>query len=106
MTIKGIEGLSADQIKQELRNGGKFVIYQYCISALIMTFKRGSNVYFIRSSESAFVKGLGYTLLSLAFGWWGIPWRPIYTIGSIFTNCKGGKDVTQQVRGEVTFSVN
>jgi hypothetical protein len=62
-----------------------------------MTFKRNSNIYFIKNGESAFLKGLGYTLLSLVVGWWGIPWGPIHTIGALITNCSGGKDVTQEV---------
>ena len=38
-----------------------------------------------------------YTLISLLAGWWGIPWGPIYTITSLVTNLRGGKDVTQHV---------
>lgn len=95
--IKGMEGLSVQQVNEELNQGGKFVTYQFCISILVMTFKRGSSVYFIKKGESAFVKGLKYTLLSLLLGWWGIPWGPIYTISSVVTNCMGGKDVTQEV---------
>ena len=38
-----------------------------------------------------------YTLISLLLGWWGIPWGPVYTIGSIFNNPTGGKDVTGDV---------
>ncbi|MDR0923940.1 MAG: hypothetical protein LBN31_06270 [Hungatella sp.] len=97
MKIIGANDLSEYEINNELRNGGKLVIYQFCISILVMTFKRGSDIYLIRAGESAFVKGLGYTLLSLILGWWGLPWGPIYTIGSIITNCKGGKDVTQEI---------
>ena len=40
---------------------------------------------------------LPYALLSAVLGWWGIPWEPIYTVQSIASNIKGGKDVTQQV---------
>ena len=42
-------------------------------------------------------KGLGYSLCSFLLGWWGIPWGPIYTISSIFTNFRGGRDVTEQL---------
>lgn len=97
MKIVGTEGLSVTELNHELQNGGKFVIYQYCISVVVMTFKRPSSIYFIKNGESAFLKGLGYTVLSLLLGWWGIPWGPIYTIGAIIQNCSGGKNVTQQV---------
>ena len=43
-------------------------------------------------------------LVSLLFGWWGIPFGPIYTIWSIAENFKG-KDVTQEVIDAVNNSV-
>ena len=97
MNIKGLEGMTGDELGHELARGGKFVIFHYTISVLVMTFRRGSDIYFVRSGESAAAKGLPYTLLSLLAGWWGIPWGPIYTIGSLFTNLGGGKDVTNEV---------
>jgi hypothetical protein len=104
MKIKGIDGLSGSELDAELQRGGRFVIYQYCISILILTFKRPSDIYFVRSGENAVAKGLGFTLLSLFLGWWGIPWGPIYTIGSFITNFGGGKDVTQQVLATINNS--
>lgn len=96
--IIGLEDIKSDgELQVELQQGGKFVIYQYCISILIMTFKRSSNVYFIRHEENAVLKGLPFTLLSLVLGWWGIPWGPIYTIQSLWVNLKGGRDVTQEI---------
>ena len=96
--IVGMEDIkSGGELGQELQQGGKFVIYQYCISILILTFRRSSNVYFIRHEENAVVKGLPFTLLSLVLGWWGIPWGPIYTVQSIWVNFKGGRDVTKEV---------
>lgn len=97
MEIKGIENMGAHEINFELQRGAKFVIFQYCISIVIMTFKRPSNIYFIKSGEGTVGKSIGFTLISLVLGWWGIPWGPIYTIGSVYTNVRGGKDVTQEV---------
>jgi hypothetical protein len=97
MKIQGIEGMTGEQLQIELQRGARFVLFQYCISVLVMTFRRPSDIYFIRAGESAVAKGLPYTALSLVAGWWGIPWGPIYTIGSVFTNLGGGKDITQEV---------
>ena len=97
MRIVGIEGLDGQRLAEELQRGARFVIYQYCISILILTFRRPSDIYFVRAGESAVSKGLGFSLVSLFLGWWGIPWGPIYTIGSFITNFRGGKDVTQEV---------
>jgi len=40
-------------------------------------------------------------LFTLVVGWWGVPWGPIYTIESIFSNCCGGKDVTKEIMGSL-----
>jgi hypothetical protein len=96
--IQGIEDLSQSEIEFELQRGAKFVLFQYCVSVVVLTFKRHSDIYFIRSGENAVVKGLPFTLLSLVAGWWGIPWGPIYTIQSLYKNLGGGRDVTQEVR--------
>jgi hypothetical protein len=97
MKIIGIENMSVDELNNELQRGGKFVIFEYCISIIIMTFKRPTNVYFIRAGEGTAGKSIGFTLASLIVGWWGIPWGPIYTVGSLITNVSGGKDVTDEV---------
>ncbi|MBN1954178.1 MAG: hypothetical protein JW900_03910 [Anaerolineae bacterium] len=102
MAIKGVEGLSGAEIRRELERGARFVVFQYCISVIVLTFKRGSGVYFVRADENAVAKGLPYTLLSLVLGWWGIPWGPIYTIQSLVVNFQGGKDVTGQVLATIT----
>ena len=74
---------------------GKFVVYQYVFSLLIVTYKRFSEAVFIPEGESAFFPGLKYTLISLIFGWWGIPWGLIYTIEAIFVNLGGGKVIME-----------
>ena len=95
--IVSMEGLSGRELQMQLDRGGKFVIYQYCISILTLTFRRSSSVFFIKHGENAVAKGLPYTLLSLVAGWWGIPWGPIYTIGALITNFGGGKDVSGEI---------
>jgi hypothetical protein len=103
--IVGLEDIkSGGELQQEIQQGGKFVIYQYCISILVLTFKRSSNIYFLRHEENTLVKGLPFTLLSLLLGWWGIPWGPIYTIQSIWVNFKGGRNVTSEVLASMMSS--
>jgi len=99
MKILGMDGLTDQQINEDLQNGGKFVIYRYTISIIILTFRRSSDVYYIRPGQNAVVKGLGWTVLTFLLGWWGIPWGPIYSIGCLGTNLSGGKDVTKEIVG-------
>lgn len=103
--IIGLEEIqTGGHLQMELQKGGKFVMYQYCISLLVVTFRRSSNIYFIRSEDNAIVRGIPFTLLSLVLGWWGIPWGPIYTIASVWTNFSGGKDVTKEVLASMAAS--
>jgi hypothetical protein len=99
--IKNIEGLSTDDINKELSNGAKFVVFQYCFSVILMTFKRGSDIYFIKAGESTVKHSIGFTLITLVFGWWGILWGPIYSISALHSNLTGGKDITQDVLNSI-----
>lgn len=97
MKLIGAEGMSVQQLEQAVQDGAKLVVFEYCVSVIVMTFKRGSDVYLIQPGESAVVKGLPFSLISMLAGWWGVPWGPIYTVGAFITNFRGGKDVTSQV---------
>ena len=97
MAIQGIGNMTTDQLRFELQRGAKLVRYQYCISLLVITFRRTSEVYYIPVGESALTKGLQWSLLTLVAGWWGIPWGPIFSIQSLYTNFKGGKDLTADI---------
>ena len=95
--IVGIEGMSDAEIRELVDQGAKFVYFEYAISVLIMSFKRGSDIHFIRPGEGTFGKSIMYSLITLCFGWWGIPWGPIYSFMALFTNFTGGKDVTDEI---------
>jgi len=105
MQIQGMEGMTTGQVQFELQRGAKFVFYYYCVSLLVITFRRPSSIYFLRAGENAVVKGLPWTLLTFVTGWWGIPWGPIYSIQSLVINFKGGKDVTAEVARQLNVSL-
>ena len=105
MKIIGIDGMTRQQLAEELKAGAKFVMYQYCVSILVMTFKRGSDIYFIPANAKASSKGISFTVISLLAGWWGIPWGPIYTISSVVKNMQGGIDVTGSVWNQLNQPV-
>lgn len=95
--IRGTEGMSDAEIVEEVGKGGRFVCYMFCFSIVVMTFRRASEVMFIKAGASRVTPGLKWTLLTLLVGWWGIPWGPIFSIQCIYTNLTGGKDVTDKV---------
>jgi hypothetical protein len=71
MAIKGIEGMTERDIFEAVARGGRFVHYPYCISIVLVTLRRQSDVFFVPAGQSSVVKGLPYALISLFFGWWG-----------------------------------
>jgi hypothetical protein len=95
--IIGIDNMTVEEINKELSHGGKFVVFPYCFSIIILTFKRSSDIYFIKAGESTFSKSIQFILISFLLGWWGIPWGIIYTIQCLIDNFKGGRDITEQV---------
>jgi hypothetical protein len=99
-----VAGMSPHEIAFEVQRGGRFVIYQYCVSLLVITLRRNSPVKFVRAGESAVTAGLPFTLLSLVAGWWGIPFGLIYTPQVIYKNLNGGIDVTNAVMNRMTQS--
>jgi hypothetical protein len=88
--------MSGGELARELERGGRLVVYQYCISLIVVTLLQPSGIYLIRAGESPGRYGFRFTLLSLLMGWWGIPWGPIRTIQALATNTHG-IDVTQDV---------
>ena len=92
-----LNGFSAEELHNEVRQGGKFVYYSYSFSLLVTTINRTSGIFLVKPGESGLKKGIPYTFISLLFGWWAIPFGPKHTIASIRMNLKGGKNVTDEV---------
>ncbi|HJZ90845.1 MAG TPA: hypothetical protein VKE40_08215 [Gemmataceae bacterium] len=101
MRIVGLDGISDREFAEEIQNGARFVVYQYCVSLLIVTFKQPTNIYFVRAGQSRVVKGLPWTLLSWVVGWWGFPFGIIFTIWVTATNFAGGTDVTDEILAQM-----
>jgi len=100
--IENLDGMSQEQLEREVRRGGKFFFYQYCVSLILITFKRPTSIYFVRSGESGAKYSWKYTLLTFLLGWWGIPWGPVYTVQCLYKNMSGGIDVTKDVMRGLT----
>jgi hypothetical protein len=92
-----LSAVPSDDLAKAVEAGGRFVLFTYCISILVMTFRRSSEVTFLRRDQDGAGDAIKFSLLSGLLGWWGIPWGPIWTIGALFSNAWGGKDVTREV---------
>jgi hypothetical protein len=71
--------------------------FQAALSFLLISIKVPSR-YHVVGQESRLGSAAIFTLISLIFGWWGIPWGPVFTVQTIGGNLRGG---TKQRVGEL-----
>lgn len=97
------QDLSLSELEQKISNGSRFITFQYCVSVFFaVTLQRFSPAVLIDRDDEVVKLRKKYNILSLIFGWWGIPWGPIYTVKSISVNKKGGLDVTDDIMLNMT----
>lgn len=89
--------LTAKEIQQAIGEGAKFVHYHYVVSFILGTTKGKSALKLLKPGESILLHGFWYSLITLLFGWWGVPSGPSTTIKTIRKNLQGGEDVTNQL---------
>ncbi|PIV84707.1 MAG: hypothetical protein COW52_06160 [Nitrospirae bacterium CG17_big_fil_post_rev_8_21_14_2_50_50_9] len=71
----------------------RLTLMHYVVSLLLVTYRRGASG--IWCSHCRAFEATKWTLLTGLMGWWGFPWGPIYSIGAIITNAKGGEQPVQ-----------
>jgi hypothetical protein len=74
--------------------------YQVTLSFLIVTYKIPTRLYVV-GHDATWLVGAACTLLTLVFGWWGIPWGPLYTLQAVTQNLRGGlrQTVAERLEG-------
>jgi hypothetical protein len=88
--------------REELRDALQYeevdcVRFAYCVSLIFVTFRYQSPVYVFQNPTNQLLYGLFYSMVSLAFGIWGLPWGPIWTGHSIWVNLRGGLPAQPEV---------
>lgn len=106
MKIIGAGLLSEEEIALKLTEGYRLVSYEYCLSFIVVTLKRSSDLYLVPPREADLGNRALFSSLSFFIGWWGIPWGPIYTISTIFRNLRGGHDHSQKLVDHVLAKGN
>lgn len=95
-------GVPAHIIK-EINDGGRFVRFHCAYSLIYITVWGYSDVHYLAPGKGTLLKSLPYTLMTMLFGWWGIPWGPIYTLKTIYVNMSGGLDETDTILHSVAY---
>lgn len=97
MQVRGIQSMTLRELIEEVRLGGRFVMFHSSIGLLFATHQIPSAVQFVRRNERPGRHGFWHSLLTAILGWWAIPFGPSRTIACLRENLGGGRDVTASV---------
>ena len=90
----GSRPLFPDEVRARVAAGARLVRFEYCFSLSFFTIRRQSPIYLTESWQGRYLRGLGYSLLAIVLGPWGVPWGLIYTPWAMWVNLTGGVDET------------
>jgi hypothetical protein len=93
MVIRGIEQMTLGDLVEQVRLGGRFVVFHWCAGLLVTTVQRPSEIRFLRAGASA-GRGGWRTLVTMLAGWWAVPFGPGATFACLRENLAGGRDIT------------
>ena len=92
----GEQGFFVAELRARVAAGARVVRFEMCFSLLICTIRRQSAPFITESWQARYLRGAAYSLASLLFGPWGIPWGLIWTPWTFWVNLSGGVDVTEE----------
>lgn len=85
-------------IAEAVTDGTRFIVIPFVFSIIIVSFRRHlGGVYRVHDHEFPISKLFLATLITMLFGWWGIPFGIIWSVISMFQLWNGGKDVTLEI---------
>lgn len=102
LKIKTPKNYSFDEILKEQNNGGRFLVFSYLIPLPIFRpITRISKIYFLRKNEKTAKYSFKYNLLTMLWGWIGLPQGPSYTVSTVIGN-RTGIDMSVDVFDNLT----
>lgn len=78
---------------KSITKDSKVIQYQFCFSLIFISFTFPTR-FLLESDDSRKFHNAAACLFTFLFGWWGVPWGPLYSIQSIYRNLKGGSTQT------------
>jgi hypothetical protein len=94
--------LSPEEVRARVGAGARLVRFEYCFSLIVFTIRRQSPIYLTESWQGRYLRGLGYSLLAIVLGPWGVPWGLIYTPWAMWVNLTGGVDETDAMLSQLS----
>lgn len=71
----------------------RLIQYDAVVSFAFLNYVHSSRLY-IKNSRSSRIYGLLYSLITILFGWWSLPWGPILTIKILIFNLLGRSSIS------------
>lgn len=102
--IKRAGGMTIAALRAAVSGGARFVVFPYCESWILVSFRRATDPILVRPGESRLRVSGAPILHSLLFGWWGIPWGPIWTVSTLWRTLRGGIDVTDDLMAHLELA--
>lgn len=89
--------LPAAELVPRLLRGERCVRYAACVSPGLFTVEVRTRFRLCRSANWQYWYAFGPCLLSAAFGWWALPFGPLFTLKALWINLNGGDDQTEAI---------
>jgi hypothetical protein len=96
MKVRGIEHMTLGELVDQVKQGGRFIVFHWCVGLFVKTLERPSTIQFVRPGQRA-GRGFWQTMGTLLTGWWAVPFGPSATIACVKENLRGGRDITASV---------
>ena len=102
LALGGSRPLFLEEIRARVAAGARLVRFEFCFSFILFTIRRQSPIYLTESWQERYLRGLGYSLLAITLGPWGVPWGLIYTPWAVWVNLTGGVDETDVLLAQLS----
>ncbi|WP_200266643.1 hypothetical protein [Luteolibacter pohnpeiensis] len=81
---------------ERVKRGERVITIPYVLSILILTLQRSmGGIHYVNSSNWPMGRIIIATIVTSIFGWWGLPFGPIFSLISLYYLWFGGRDQTR-----------
>jgi hypothetical protein len=97
LQLRGTRPLFGEELRTRILDGARCVRFEFCFSFVFVTIRQQSPVYLTHSWQERYLRGLWFSVISLLFGLWGVPWGLLWVPWAVWVNTTGGVDCTDEV---------
>lgn len=91
--IRNVGNISDLEVYNRIENGSRLVKYTWVVSLLFVTFNNDTKLFLVNKNQKGVRQGIIFSIITILFGWWGIPSGPGRSIKALKSNFSGGNKV-------------